>query len=169
MYGINFLGFVLTWKPKIKKIAMSRFGLYALYFLWMIVLPSVSCYLHYFFTLLDPFIYCISRTSVSLIYVHQYLQYLVYIAYQCCPTSDCQHLRFSVTADFCVPYKLLYYCYYYYYYYYYYLHVRTFLASWSCLYCIDVCSRMKRILSHLALYCDEYLTASRYFCITELY
>ena len=31
------------------------------------------------------------------------------------PTSDCRRLRFSVTVDFCAPYKLLYYYYYYYY------------------------------------------------------
>ena len=31
------------------------------------------------------------------------------IAYQCCPPSDCWCFRFSVTADFCTSYKLLYY------------------------------------------------------------
>jgi len=35
----------------------------------------------------------------------------VCISYQCCPPSDCRHLRFSFTTDFCVPYKLLYYYY----------------------------------------------------------
>ena len=34
---------------------------------------------------------------------------------QVLPPSDCWRLRFSVTADFCAPYKLLYYYYYYYY------------------------------------------------------
>ena len=34
------------------------------------------------------------------------------------PPSDCRRLRFSVTADFYAPYKVLYYYYYYYYYYY---------------------------------------------------
>ena len=40
----------------------------------------------------------------------------LYIAYHCCLPSDCQRLQFSVIADICTPYKLLYYYYYYYYY-----------------------------------------------------